>query len=100
MAVASSATSRRGWDNMWYTYVLVCVRSERKYIGVTNDLRRRFQEHNKGVGGTYTKNNRPFRLVFYEAFLAKKDAEKQEKFYKSGYGREVLNQKLEFSLKD
>jgi hypothetical protein len=37
--------------------------------------------------------------VFYEAFLAKSDATRQEKFYKSSYGREVLNSKIEHSIK-
>ncbi len=66
---------------------------------MTNDLRRRFIEHNSGIGGEYTKKNRPFKLVFYEAFLTKIDAEKQEKFYKTGYGREVLKDKIKESLK-
>jgi hypothetical protein len=34
-------------------------------------------------------------LVFYEAYLDKKDSEKAERFLKSGYGREVLKSKIE-----
>lgn len=84
---------------MFYTYVLISLKTNRLYIGSTGDLRRRFEEHNQGRGGVYTKNNRPFRLVFYEAFLIKEGASKQEKFYKSGYGREVLQEKIKESLK-
>ena len=84
---------------MYYTYVLFSLRSERLYIGFTNNLKRRVADHNSGTGGVYTKNNRPFTLVFYEAFISEKDAEKQEKFYKSGYGREVLNEKIKESIK-
>ncbi|RJQ29971.1 GIY-YIG nuclease family protein [Candidatus Parcubacteria bacterium] len=83
---------------MWYTYVLFSLKSKRKYIGMTDDLRQRLSEHNSGIGGRFTKNNRPFKLIFYEAFLAKKDAVKQEEFYKTGYGREVLAQKIKNSL--
>ena len=57
-------------------------------------MARRFKEHNDGIGGKFTRENRPFKLVFYEAFIAKEDSIKQELFYKSGYGREVLNDKL------
>ena len=101
MVAASSAARRRGErrgpadsESMWYTYVLFSKKSKRKYIGSTGDLKRRVSEHNKGIGGKYTRDNRPFTLLFYEAFLSKKDAEKQEKFYKTGYGREVLNGKI------
>jgi len=72
---------------MWYTYVLFSLKSKRKYIGMTDDLRQRLSEHNAGIGGRFTKNNRPYKLIFYEAFFANKDAAKQEEFYKTGYGR-------------
>jgi len=68
-------------------------------VGSTEDLTQRLKEHNQGIGGEFTKKNRPFKLIFYEAFLDKKDALKQEKFYKSGYGKEILKQKIENSLK-
>ncbi len=83
----------------YYVYALYSLKSKRLYIGSTSDLRQRVKDHNQGNGGRYTKNNRPFALIFYEAFLSKIDANKQEKFYKTGYGREVLKEKLEASLK-
>lgn len=84
---------------MYYVYVLVSRMNKSKYIGSTNDLKRRIREHNEKQGGIYTKKYAPFDLAFYEAFLEKKDATKQELFYKSGYGREVLHDKIEWSLK-
>ncbi|NTU46882.1 GIY-YIG nuclease family protein [Candidatus Roizmanbacteria bacterium] len=83
---------------MFYTYVLYSLKSKRLYIGSTADLKQRFDEHNKGIGGSYTSKNIPFKLVHYEAFLSKKDAIKQERFYKTGYGREVLKEKIKESL--
>ncbi len=83
---------------MYYVYALLSLKNKRLYIGYTSNLVRRLREHNTGQGGAYTKKNRPFRLVFYEAFLAKKDAEKQEKFYKTGYGKEVLKAKIKNSV--
>lgn len=57
---------------------------------MTDDVNRRLKEHNLGIGGNYTKKNKPYKLIFYEAYLEKQDALKAEKFFKSGYGREVL----------
>jgi len=84
---------------MFYVYVLKSVKNKCLYVGSTEDLTQRLKEHNQGIGGEFTKKNRPFKLIFYEAFLDKKDALKQEKFYKSGYGKEILKQKIENSLK-
>ena len=53
-------------------------------------MKSRFFDHNKGKGGEYTSKNRPFKLIFYEAYIEKSDALRAEKFFKSGYGREVL----------
>lgn len=81
---------------MWYVYAL-SGKSGRIYIGMTSNLRRRFTEHQKG--NTYTtKRMGDLRVIFYEAFLNKKDASVQEKFYKTGYGREVLKNKLSNTL--
>jgi len=83
---------------MYYTYVLMSVKNNRLYVGSTNNLRRRFDEHNKGIGGKYTRDNRPYKLIFYEAFLSEEDSIRQELFYKSGYGKEVLKGKIKDSL--
>ena len=85
---------------MWYVYVIKSLKNERLYVGSTNDIKRRLKEHNDGIGGKYTKDNRPFKLVFYEAFLNKKDAMKDELFFKTGYGREVLKDKLKNYLQN
>jgi len=79
---------------MWYIYVLQSIKNGRLYTGMTNNLKRRFSEHNSGIGGKYTQDNKPYELIFYEAYLNKKDATKAEKFFKTGYGREVLRDKL------
>lgn len=81
---------------MWYVYALL-GENGRIYIGMTSDLKRRIKEHKKGNTHT-TKRMGELKLIFYEAFLHKKDASLQEKFYKAGYGREVLKQKLQNTL--
>ena len=85
---------------MFYTYVLVSLKNKRLYTGCTSDLKRRFKEHNEKRGGIYTSDNSPFELIFYEAYLNRKDAFKAEKFFKTGYGREVLKDKLENYFKN
>jgi putative endonuclease len=80
---------------MWYAYVLESLKNGSLYTGYTDNLKRRFGEHNTKRGGAYTSKAGPYKLIFYEAFIEKKDAEKAEKFFKSGYGREVFKNKLE-----
>jgi len=85
---------------MWYAYILESLKSRRLYVGSTDGLKRRFKEHNDGRGGKYTSKQGKFKLIFYEAYLNKKDAQKAEKFFKTGYGREILKDKLEFYFKN
>lgn len=80
---------------MFYVYVLKSKKNGRLYTGSTDDLKRRFSEHNKGIGSKFTKDNRPFEILYYEAYNTYDLAKKAERFYKTGYGREVLKGKLE-----
>ena len=79
---------------------LLSLKNYRIYTGSTSDLKQRFFDHNKGIGGKYTDDNRPFKLIHYEAFLTKTEALEQELFYKTGYGREVLRNKLHKTLEE
>ena len=60
---------------MFYVYILQSADSQ-TYIGYTSDLRRRFAEHNSGAS-KHTKNKK-WKLVYYEAYVSKKDATKRE----------------------
>lgn len=85
---------------MWYVYVLESLKNKTRYVGFTGDLKRRLKEHNDAKSkDTYTSKNRPFRLIYYEAYLNKRDAAEAEKFFKTGYGREILRGKLDNYLK-
>jgi len=48
----------------------------------------RVTEHNKG-GSAWTKNNRPFKLIYFEEYICKRDAVKREIFYKTGIGKKI-----------
>ena len=80
---------------MWYTYVLESLKNGHKYVGYTDDLRRRFKQHNSGFfKDSYTNKAGPWKLIYYESYLDKHDATEAEMFYKSGYGREILKGKI------
>lgn len=48
----------------------------------------RLEEHNVGLN-KWTKENGPFELLYYERYFCEKDAREREKFYKTGFGREI-----------
>jgi hypothetical protein len=52
------------------------------------------ESYNTSRKNRFFKRRRPLKLIYYEAFLEKKDAQKKEKFYKSGRGHEVLYNNL------
>jgi putative endonuclease len=83
---------------MFYTYVLISNSDSNFYIGFTKNLKRRFQEHNNGAVAS-TTNRRPFELIYYEACLTEADALKREKYFKTGFGRRFLRNRLETYFK-
>lgn len=70
---------------MFYVYILQSLKDKSLYIGYTVDLRKRFDEHNNGESKA-TKPFRPYKLIFYEAFLNRVDAKRREEYLKSGWG--------------
>ena len=82
---------------MYFVYVLKSKKDYNLYIGLTDNIDRRFREHNEGKNFS-TKSRIPFTLIYYEALLTKEEALKREKFYKSGRGHEVLYKILYKSL--
>ena len=51
------------------------------YFGSTNDLRKRFKQHNSGLVES-TKPRNPFGLVYYEAYVSEEDARHREQSIK------------------
>jgi putative endonuclease len=62
---------------MFYVYVLKSKKDDEKYVGSTNDLKKRLSMHNSGKIYS-TKSRRPFELIYYESYKAEKDARKRE----------------------
>lgn len=78
-----------------YVYVLESLRDKNLYVGCTYDLQRRLREHNQGESFA-TKGRRPFKLIYYEAYRHRKDAEKRERFFKTGWGRQYIKRVLHY----
>lgn len=55
---------------MYYVYVLKSEKDGTTYIGSTEYLERRIEEHNKGKTKSI-KHKLPVILVYYEAYLTK-----------------------------
>lgn len=78
---------------MFYTYVLRSVKDDKLYIGWTDNLKSRFEKHNKGLVES-TKLRIPFEIVYYEACLSKEKAIEREKQLKTGFGRAYLKKRI------
>lgn len=63
----------------YYIYILQCS-DDSYYTGVTNNVERRFYEHQEGlIDGCYTHNKRPVKLVHIEEFSDVLEAISREK---------------------
>ncbi|MDI6734008.1 MAG: GIY-YIG nuclease family protein [Patescibacteria group bacterium] len=78
---------------MFYVYILKSLKNGKLYTGYTNDLRKRFKEHNDGKS-TYTKGRGPFKLIYYEACIDQDDARSRELYLKSGGGKRFIKSRL------
>lgn len=62
---------------MWYVYLLECS-DKSIYTGITNNLERRIEQHNKGTGAKYTRGRGPVALIKSFEFATKSEALKEE----------------------
>jgi putative endonuclease len=77
----------------YYVYILRSKTGGQWYTGYTEDLRKRFKEHNDGKS-QYTKNRGPYELIYYESYRNKDDARSRELQIKSGTGKAYLRKRL------
>ncbi len=78
---------------MYYVYVLQSLVDNRLYNGYSSDLKKRVNDHNTGKISV-TRHRRPFKLIYYEAYLHQQDATAREKFFKTQWGRSYLKKVL------
>ena len=82
---------------MYYVYILRSQKDNQFYIGYTENLQKRFDEHNSGKVIS-TIRRMPFELIYYEASRNQKDAMHREKYLKTTYGHRYLNNRLKNDL--
>jgi len=75
-------------------YVLRSTKNCKKYVGFTSKTaKQRLFEHNNRCN-KWTRDNKPFILLYEEHYQTKKEAQLRERFLKSGQGRKFLNSTL------
>ena len=51
--------------NTYLVYIIRC-QDRSLYTGYTTDIKRRFEEHEAGIGAKYTRAHRPVEVVYLE----------------------------------
>lgn len=74
---------------MFYTYILISEKTDKLYIGQTNNLETRVKRHN--INKNFSNKNRgTWKLVYYKEFETRSDAMKYEKYLKSLKNKEYI----------
>jgi len=63
-------------------YILASDRHGTLYVGVTNDIQRRLQQHREGMNAGFTKKYRVHRLIYFEIHESPSDPIRREKHIK------------------
>jgi putative endonuclease len=82
---------------MYYVYVLLSNKDHNFYIGFTENVEQRLDEHNAGKNVS-TKLRRPFKLIYCEGHTSKSDALRRESYFKTSKGKTTLKQILKDAL--
>ncbi|MBC8277995.1 MAG: GIY-YIG nuclease family protein [FCB group bacterium] len=70
--------------NEYYIYIVANSRNTVLYIGVTNNLPRRIEQHKTKTGSIFTAKYNVDKLVYYERYGEIQDAITREKQLKNG----------------
>ncbi len=76
---------------MFYVYVLRSEETGRRYVGSCESVEDRLRRHNAGESKA-TKHGVPWALLHREAFPTRNEAVTREQYYKTGRGRDELEQ--------
>lgn len=74
---------------MYYVYAIKSISVNWVYVGITENIDRRFYEHNQGLVKS-TKHNLPFELIFVQIVSNRIEARDLEKFLKVRWNKESL----------
>lgn len=79
---------------VFYVYAIKCD-DDSIYIGHTDNLARRWEEHLAGQAADWTKQHKPIQIVHYEEYPSRQEAADREKWLKTGYGRKWIKREIE-----
>jgi len=77
------------------TYILLSEKTEQYYIGSTNNLTRRIEEHNDLTRSSWTSKRGPWKIIFQEYFNSRNEAVKLERYLKSFKNKKTLIKYME-----
>lgn len=75
---------------MYFVYLIQCEDGS-IYTGITNDLERRFKEHEGKAGGHYTRAHKVEKILYTEKYPTRSEALKREAEIKKLRREEKLN---------
>jgi len=74
----------------YYVYIILC-KNGGLYTGIATDVKRRFIEHKIGKGSSYTKANKPVKILYTEEHPNRSSALKREVQIKRWRRKEKLD---------
>ena len=78
---------------MYYVYVLKSTKDKNLYTGYTEDLKKRFKEHNAQRVSS-TRHRAPLKLIYYEVCHSQYDALDRERYLKTAMGKRYIKNRL------
>ena len=79
---------------MWSVYVLQSLSSGKHYVGMSQDIGQRLQDHNRGKS-KFTSGHRPWKLIYSETGFENAGlARKREKYLKTAAGKKFIEKQL------
>jgi len=85
------ACRQAGVYTMYFVYILKSLKTGEYYKGLAFDIDSRLRDHEAGRV-QFTKNKLPLVLIHVEIADTLQEARRLEKFFKSGYGREIVKE--------
>ena len=76
---------------MYFIYILYSENSDKYYVGHSNDVQRRLEEHNTNTRMTYTHKFGPWKLMkYYQVNENRGDALRLERHIKKQKSRKII----------
>ena len=79
---------------MYFVYIIESEKDGTYYIGQSDNLEKRLEQHNNGFS-KYTSRKLPWKLVYYESYLTRKESIVRERFLKQQRNREFYKRLIE-----